>query len=336
MATVSDRSIFIGTSDGIYQAKDNAGTFQAHPVGLQGMGAVRSMLVDARNPGRMYATSTKTGFWRSDDRGESWQEINQGIIYKEAWSLAQNLDSGTLYAGTGPSSIFKSTDGGDTWSDCEKLRSLPETIDWTFPPPPHISHVKGLDIRGERVLGAVEEGWIVRSTDGGETWDDIKDGTNFDAHYVISMPDNPEVVIHTAGQGVYKSVDGGLSFADAMEGLDRTYMAQVIVHPKRPRVLYTAASEVPPPFWSRKPLGANSGVYRSEDQGDSWARLMGGLPEVMTQATRSVAGDSNDPDVFVVGTFPEGTVWMTENGGESFRLILEGIPSVNSLLVVHN
>ena len=32
----------------------------------------------------------KNGFWRSDDGGESWKEINQGILYREAWSLAQN------------------------------------------------------------------------------------------------------------------------------------------------------------------------------------------------------------------------------------------------------
>ena len=335
MATKKDHVILLGTSDGIQQVRGNGEGYQIHRCGPQGMGIVRYMLADAKVPRRIYATSNKIGFWRSDDGGESWLDINQGIIYKEAWSLAQNAQTGVLYGGTGPVSIFKSTDRGDSWSDCEQIKTLPESIDWTFPPPPHVAHVKGLDVSGDRVLGAVEEGWILRSVDGGDTWEDIKAGTHFDAHYIITMPDNPDTVIHTAGQGVFKSVDGGQTFADAMVGLDRTYMAPVIVHPKRPNVLFTAAAEVPPPMWSRKPQGANSAVYRSENQGDSWDRLMGGLPEVMTEAPRAIAGDPDDPDVFFVGTFPKGTLWMTENGGESFSAILEDTPPVNSLLVVN-
>ncbi len=64
------------------------------------------------------------------------------------------------------------------------------------------------------------------------------------------------------------------------------------------------------------PQGATAGLYRSEDQGDSWQQLKDGLPEVMTAAPRAAASDPED-------------------GGESFRQILDGIPAINSLLVVH-
>ena len=335
MATSSDRVVFIGTSDGVFVAQGNGGQYQAKPAGLQGMGIVRYLLADARVARRVYATTMKNGFWRSDDAGETWKEINNGILYREAWSLAQNPLTGTLYGGTGPASVFKSDDGGDTWTDCETMRNLPETIDWTFPNPPHVAHMKGLDAYGDRILGAVEEGWIVRSLDNGETWQDIKAGTHFDAHYVNTMPDNPDVVIHTAGEGIFKSVNGGESFVDAMDGLDHRYMSQIIVHPDRPQVLFTAAAEVPPPFWFKRPEGANSAVYRSDNQGESWQRLVGGLPEVMVPAPRAVAGDPGDRDTFYIGTFPKGSLWMTENGGDSFREVLDDIPPVNSLLVAH-
>src|SRR6266571_1422650 len=105
--------------------------------------------------------------------GEDWTEINKGIIYKEVWSLLQNPETGEILVGTGPASVFKSTDRGESWIDCEQLRSLPETKEWTFPNPPHVAHVKGLDVRGSRIMGAVEEGWVVRSTDNGQTWQDI-------------------------------------------------------------------------------------------------------------------------------------------------------------------
>ena len=99
--------------------------------------------------------------FRSQDGGDTWHETNEGIIYKEIWWMEQHPATGELYAGTGPASVFKSVDGGDTWQDCPQLRSLPETIDWTFPPPPHIAHVKGLALTPDdpnRIFGAVEEG----------------------------------------------------------------------------------------------------------------------------------------------------------------------------------
>ena len=72
------------------------------------------------------------------------------------------------------------------------------------------------------------------------------------------------------------------------------------------------------------PQGANAGLYRSEDQGDSWQQLKGGLLEVMTAAPRAAASHPEDADVFYMGTFPgrawhaapgqipAGTLWRTE------------------------
>src|SRR4029077_11729021 len=134
--------------------------------------------------------------------------------------------------------------------------------------PPHVSHVKGLALCPDDpsvILGAIEEGWIVRSQDGGKSWQNIKEGVEFDAHSVAVMPDNPAVVIATSGQGVYKSSNGGDSFVESRQGLDCRYMAQLVYHAARPRVLFSAAAAVPPPL-GRRPEGAKSAFYRSENQ----------------------------------------------------------------------
>jgi hypothetical protein len=44
--------------------------------------------------------------------------------------------------------------------------------------------------------------------------------------------------------------------------------------------------------------------------------------------------DPEDPEAVLFG-FSDGTVYMTENGGESFRKIVEGIPHVLSITVRH-
>jgi hypothetical protein len=125
--------------------------------------------------------------------------------------------------------------------------------------------------------------------------------------------------------------------------MDRRYMTHLVVHPKRPTVMFTAAAEVPPPGWTR-PEGGNSAFYRSEDQGRTWERLTGGLPEHITPAPRCAVGDPEDPDRVFFG-MTDASIWLTEDGGESFRRALdlsdlqpEGewrAKAVTSILVTH-
>jgi photosystem II stability/assembly factor-like uncharacterized protein len=337
MAKSSERILWLGTEDGLYRAELNHSGDKTCPSGLQGKGALRApVVIDRGDSRRLYAATGRGGVFRSEDAGKTWREINDGILYKETWSIVQHPESGELYLGTGPSAVFKSTDGGDTWTDCEQLRTLPETIDWTFPRPPHVSHVKGLALCVEDpllIVGAVEEGWLIRSKDGGNNWENIKEGTEFDSHFVAVMPGNRSVVIATSGTGVYRSMDGGDHFVLSSRGLDCRYMAQLTVHPKRPNVLFTAAAAGPPPSW-RQAQGACTAFYRSENQGDSWEKVAGGLPDHFKAGPRAVAGDPEEPDSFFVG-MTDGSVWMSEDSGDSFRPILQELPQITSIRVVH-
>lgn len=332
-----DGVMYLGTADGLYVAEPKGSAYETRLLGLQGKGMIRCpVVVDIDDQDRLYCSTNQGGVYRSTDGGASWNEINEGITYKETWSLVQHPTTGELYVGTGPTSVFKSVDRGDTWTDCPQLRTMPETKSWTFPGPPYISHVKGLGLCKDDpslVFGAIEEGWTIRSQDGGQSWQNIREGIESDVHTVQYMPDNPAVVIATTGKGVYRSMHGGDAFEEANEGLDRRYMAQLVVHPERPKVLFTAGAAVPPPSW-RRPQGADSGFYRSENQGGSWERLTGGLPELLTAAPRATGGDPADPDTFVAG-LTDGSVWMTNDGGESFAQVISGLPPITSVLIAH-
>ena len=337
MVVATDRMLYVSTDKGLFRARSNGGGYEPEPLAFEPYAPMRwPVVVDCDNPRRLYAGTSKSGMFRSDNAGQSWREINQGIIYKEIWSLVQHPRTGELYVGTGPASVFKSLDRGENWIDSEQFRTMPESIDWTLPPAPHIAHVKGLAVCASDphvVFGAVEEGWLVHSRDGGATWATLKNGTEFDSHYVVIAPDNPAVILATSGDGFYRSTDGGDSFVRCTEGLDRSYFAQPVVHPARPSVVFTAASAVPPPGW-RRPEGADAAFYRSDDQRLTWRRLTGGLPAHITAAPRSIAGDPESPDVFIVG-MTDGTVWITEDGGESFLRALTRLPPVTAVSVAH-
>ncbi len=333
MTKAADRVLYVGTDAGIYEAVPNGGGYVARLLGLEDAGPIRANpIVDARDPRRLYVGTGEEGMQRSDDGGATWHEIDKGIRYKSVWSVAQHPETGELYAGTEPSAVFKSTNGGDTWTHCQQLHKLPETRDWSWPGPPHIHHVKGMGLCAQdpqRIFGAIEEGWAIRSQDGGQTWQCIKDGVHMDGHSATYMPDDPGVIGFVSGTGFYRSEDGGDHFEKSCKGLDRRYLTPLAVHPARPRVLFVAGSELPPPWW-RRPEGANTGFYRSEDQGRSWEELRGGVTEHFHAGPRAIAIDPADPDTVAV-SLTDGRVWLTEDGGESFRQILSDLPSAAGL-----
>ena len=338
------RMLLIGTGNGLYKADKDAIT----PLALGDHGGLRCpVVVDKDDAKRLYAGTSRDGMFRSEDGGETWHEINAGLTKREVWYVAQHPKTGELWAGVSPSAMFKSADRGDSWKESESLQSLPSIKEWTFPNPPHISHVKHVSLREDDpnyVLGAVEEGWLIRTKDGGKTWENLRNGCEFDAHTAYYMPDDPNVVMSSSGQGVFRSEDGGDSFVNTTAGMDRRYMVHLVTHCEQPQTMFTAAAEVPPPFWTR-PEGGNSAFYRSDNQGRSWQRLTGGLPELMVPAPRCAAGDPEDPNTVYFG-FTDASVWKTANGGESFQRVLDLMPTqgggdwranaVTSIRVAHN
>jgi hypothetical protein len=109
-----DRVIYAGTDDGLFcLSRRDGSTHEVELLGLRGQGMVaHPVVVDPADPDRLYAGTYRGGVWRSTDGGRSWCERNDGILYKEVWSLAQHPRTGALYAATGPSSVFRSADGG--------------------------------------------------------------------------------------------------------------------------------------------------------------------------------------------------------------------------------
>ena len=329
------RTLYISTERGILRGALNGTLDNIRPIGLENAGRIWSVVVDHRDPRRLYAGTSRGGVFCSEDRGERWLAINNGLFYQEVSSLAQHPVTGELYVGTRPASIFKSGDYGESWQNCDGLHSLPETKDWTWPNPPHFPHVRDIGLSRDDpnlVLGAVEEGWVVRSTDGGRSWANLTRGTEFDSHTIKVMPGNGKVLISTSGTGVYRSEDGGDHFVPANDGIACRYLAHLAFHPAEPALLFTAGAEVPPPRW-RRPEGCRSQFYRSDDQGRRWQKLKNGLPDDLRAAPRTVAGDAEAPGWVMVG-MQDGALWLSRDHGDSFREIAAGLPAIHGLTSV--
>lgn len=328
------RRLLIGTGAGVFVATpDDRGGYALRATGPEDC-SVSAVLLDKDDPRRIYAATRNEGLWVSPDGGASWQERNRGILYKDLWYLAQHPRSGEIYLAGRPPSIFKSADRGETWTHLRSLHTLEESLHWTMPRAPHIAHVKHIALREDDptwVCAAIEEGWLVRSTDGGQSWVTLKQGVAFDAHAVMAWPDDPRLLLATTGEGVFRSENGGDTFSRSDQGIEApfsrgAYVSPPGMHPARPEVVFVGAAEVPPPIWHTRREGAGSSFYRSDDRGRTWKKLPGeGLPGPLPGAVRSCVADPWDPDRFYFGT-TDGQVWVTPDGGASFRLVAESLP----------
>jgi photosystem II stability/assembly factor-like uncharacterized protein len=321
-----ERTLYVGTDHALYRARPgDDGRWRAEGLALAGLGGVRGLLVDRAEPRRWWACTADSGVLVTRDEGVTWRESNQGIDLRAGWCLVRHPRSGDLWYGAEPAALFRSTDAGATWTVC-----APPVAEPAEPP----ARLRGVSLSGGVVLGAVEAAGLLRSDDGGATWAAVRDGLQGECLATTFLPRKPEVVLASTSAGVYRSEDGGRTFAPSFVGLQHRYVTRVVQHPDRPDVAFAATSECGPAASEGRPEGACGACYRSDDGGRTWRRLTGGLPEIMRPALTCAVGDPGDPDSFYVGT-NDGSVWLTEDGGGSFGIAVEGIQGwVRHLLLV--
>jgi len=79
--TAHAQAWYAGTNTGLLRVERGLdGHASTHLLGLQNAGGFRTpVVVDCADPTRLYAGTTRAGMFRSDDAGQTWREINQGI-----------------------------------------------------------------------------------------------------------------------------------------------------------------------------------------------------------------------------------------------------------------
>jgi hypothetical protein len=262
--------------------------------------------------------------------GNGWTLMHEHPVTPDIWAFAADPRvAGRLYLGVSPALLYWSDDGGVCWRACEAIRRIPGYERWTFPPPPHIPHVRSV-VPDPQVIGAVyigvEEGGIYRSGDRGETWESLNEGLYWDVHTVTPAPAGPQLYA-TTGRGFYRSDDGGQHWRYLMSGLDRRYTVPLVASPQQPGRLYTAAAAGPPPGWHQ---GANAALYRSDDGGEHWVRLERGLPPQFDAMVRQIAVD--DAGAVFVTAGP--ALFASHDDGESWQRLVGELPTVQALLAV--
>src|SRR5688572_15222438 len=171
----------------------------------------QSLAVDPEVPEVVYVGTSDDGLFKSSDGGRSWERLS-GISQPRVTAVALSPADGALYAGTEPSSLFVSRDGGGSWRELEGMKNLPSAPTWSFPPRPWTSHVRAIapsHSDPNLVIVGIELGGVVRSPDGGESWQDQRPGAYPDCHALATHAATPETLYEAAGGGFAQSTDSG-------------------------------------------------------------------------------------------------------------------------------
>ncbi len=269
--------------------------------------------VDPLHPELVYCGTFDQGLWCSRNAGVSWEHVGEGIAYEKVLSVAVSVLEQTggysmIYAGTEPSAIFRSHNGGDTWHELTALRQLPSVPTWSFPPRPYTSHIRWImadPLVAERIFAAVEAGALVRSGDGGETWQDRKPSGPRDTHTLVMNRLAPNRLYAAAGNGFMapgngflQSEDGGETWYRPDEGLQHHYLWSVAADPADPNTLVISAAHGPQQ--AHDALCAESTLYRRSG-GGQWQQVHTGLPAAHGVLASVLAVHDAEPGVFFAG-----------------------------------
>ncbi len=300
-------------------------------VGPARGGRVTTVAGVPQEPTTFFMGTTGGGIWKTTDAGQSWLPVSDGQLPVGSMGdiRVAESDARIVYAGTGSDGlrsnvsigkgVFKSTDAGKTWGFVGLGNVGNIGAVRIHPANPNVVFVAAI---GNPFAPSNARG-LYRTLDGGASWTRVlavSDSTG--AVDVEFMPGNPQVlyasmwraerkpwtIISGAREGgIYKSIDGGNTWAPLTNGLPRglvgkSNIAVTAANPQRVYVLMEA-----------KP---GNGLYRSDDAGASFTQVSS-FAQLITRPfyyTNITAHPTNADELYIGA---EG-YWKSVDGGKTF------------------
>ncbi len=147
---------------------------------------------------------------------------------------------------------------------------------------------------------------IYKSTDGGKTWKRLPLDDTHHIGRIIIHPHNPDIVYvavighlytHDSVRGLYKSTDGGRTWRRVLYISRRAGVIDVAMDPSDPDRLLAAVWERDRRAWNFVESGPDSGLYLSEDGGESWKRITRGFPTGWFVGRVGIAFSPSNPKI---------------------------------------
>ncbi|MDB4292176.1 hypothetical protein N9954_02125 [Maribacter sp.] len=251
-------------------------------------GRITSIAVFESNPKIMFVGAASGGVWKSENGGSAWTPIFDEQPTQNIGAVAVQQDNpNVIWAGTGEGNPRNSMNLG---------------------------------------MG------IFKSSDGGNTWLQLGLKATKTIHRILIDPEDPNTVYVGAmgdpfspneDRGLYKTTDGGEHWQKILFTNDRSGVADLIMHPKNPKLLFAAMYEhrrTPYYFTSG---GQGSGLFVSEDSGANWKKLdeKQGLPSGDLGRIGLAIAPSEPNRIYAKIEAKKNALYRSDDTGASWRMI---------------
>ncbi|GAB5551361.1 MAG: hypothetical protein Sapg2KO_09520 [Saprospiraceae bacterium] len=239
-------------------------------------------------PNLFYMAATGGGVWRTQDGGQTWENISDGYFGGSVGDVkVAESDHNVIYAGGGEVTvrgnvsygygIWKTVDAGKTWEHI----GLPDS-----------RHVGRIRIHPQ----------------------------NPDLVYVSVMGD---LYKPSEERGVFRTKDGGKTWERILFANDEAGSVDLVMDPNNSRVLYASTWRIRRTPYSLESGGEGSGIWKSTDAGDTWTNIMDakGLPDGPIGIIGLAVSPVNSERVFAIIEAEKGGVYRSDNAGESWSLV---------------
>lgn len=225
-------------------------------------------------------------------------------------------DPNTFWVGTPAGGLWKTTNGGTNWTtSTDNLPVLGVSDIAVHPTNPNILYIATGDgdrgggaTGGSGAAGDTKSVGILKSTDGGATWNTT--GLNWSVttptliRRLLINPSNPQILIAAASDGIWRTTDGGTSWTNTQTD----YFMDLEYKPGDPTIVYASSFD----------FSGNAKIYRSINSGSTWS-----LITTLANVTRiNLAVSANSPalvDALCVNTASGlAGLWLSLDSGASF------------------
>jgi hypothetical protein len=279
------------------------------------------------DPNRLYASQTLGWFGqiiqRSSDGGQTWETPGGG---------PEKTPDGMPH-GESNKFVYEGEVGTHQWFDGSQRP-------WEFK---RVWQLKPSLTDADTVYAGVEDAAMFKSTDGGQTWQELPGlraakghlwqpgAGGMCLHTILLDPRNPDrIYVAISAAGAFRTDDGGQTWRPINNGLKSMgelpestpevgyCVHNLALHPSRPDVLFMQK------HWD---------VNRSDDAGDSWHEVSGNLP---SDFGFPIAVHAHEPETIYVVPIksdsehypPDGQlrVYRSRTGGNEWEALTKGLP----------
>lgn len=240
------------------------------------------------NPNLYYFGTVGGGVWRTQDAGQTWDNISDKYFGGSIGAVAvAESDPNVIYVGEGEQTLrnnvasgaglWRSTDAGATW--------------------------KSIGLQDSRHIARIRV-----------------HPKNADVLYVAALGNlwKPNEM-----RGVFRSMDGGQTWKKILYINDKAGAADLILDPNNPRIIYASTWNMTRNGYRMDSGGPDSKLWKSTDGGDTWDNLSDkpGMPSGINGIIGVAVSPQNSNRIWAIIENKEGGVYRSDDGGQTWARI---------------